>query len=118
MDNTKELHIYMGYINYKYWWNDICITLQKAYQQLNTEEKRVDTTQPHVLSTRWLRKGYIIFVYMLDGRIVRFELLKSGIIDIKDENGNDVTDKEIRVAHNLSRILFANVFGKAVEIYD
>lgn len=97
----KELHIWMGenYPNK----NDLFITLESTEKALNNNNQRVDTTQPHVCSTTWLVRGYKVFVHMLDGEVVEMKL---GYI------ANN--PKEIRVAHNLEKMLLAGCFGKSI----
>jgi hypothetical protein len=72
---------------------------------LREQDEMIHTTQPHVCSTKWLVKGYRIFVHMLDGKVVEIKL--------GCENKN--TDREIRISHNLEKLLLANVFGYATN---
>lgn len=95
---SKNLHIYMG-DNYPKN-QKLLITLQATEKALNSGESEVHTTQPHVCSTRWLVDGYRIFVHMLDEEIVEVKL------------GN-MNGREIRVSHNLEKMLLANSFGYA-----
>jgi hypothetical protein len=101
--NNKELHIWMGenYPNR----NKLWITLESTEEALNNDCDRVDSTQTHVCSTKWLVKGYKIFVHMLDGEVVEIVL----------GSGNKHTNKEIRIAHNLEKLLLANCFGYATR---
>ena len=94
----KELHIWMGMSHP----TGMAISLEETEYQLNNNEERVDTPQTHVCSTKWIKAGYKIFVHMLDGKTVEMKL---GYIE--------GYPKEIRVAHNLEKLLLANVFGKA-----
>lgn len=97
---NKELHIWMGenYPNR----NKLWITLASTEEALYNDCDRVDTTQTHVCSTKWLVKGYRIFVHMLNGEVVEMKL---------GQIGND--NREIRVAHNLEKMLLAGCFGEA-----
>lgn len=101
----KELHIWMGdnYINK----DELFISFQATEKALLNDCNRVDTVQPHFCSTTWIVRGYKVFVHMLDNEVVEMKL---GHI-----NGHP---KEIRVAHNLEKMLLANCFGYATEDYE
>jgi hypothetical protein len=101
----KEIHIWMGenYPNR----NDLFITLESTELALNNNSDRIDTTQSHVCSTKWLVKGFRIFVHMIDGEVVE---LKLGYVD--------GCDREIRIAHNLEKMLLSNCFGYATRSND
>jgi hypothetical protein len=101
--NSKELHIWMGenYPNR----NKLFITLDSTEAALYNECDRVDTTQTHVCSTEWIVKGYRIFVHMLDGEMVEITL----------GGNNKHTNREIRIAHNIEKLLLANCFGMATR---
>lgn len=100
----KELHIWMG-INYRKHikLEDMFITLEETERALNENKECIHTTQPHVCSTRWIVKGYRVFVHMLNNEVVEMKL---GYIN---ENM-----KEIRVAHNLEKMLLSGLFGQAI----
>jgi hypothetical protein len=98
----KELHIWLGD---DYPFNRISFTLESTMKALHTNHIRVNTTQPHVCNTTWLVKGYRIFVHMLDGEIVEIKL-------------GQCCDREIRITHNLEKLLLANCFGKATEEFE
>jgi hypothetical protein len=97
----KELHIWMGEDYPK---NDTFLSLAFTDKALEDEHIIINTVQPHVCSTTWIVKGYRIFVHMLDGKTVEMKLGQIG------DN-----PKEIRVAHNLERMLLANCFGLATR---
>lgn len=99
----KELHIWLGKDHPS---SDLCVSLETTEKVLHKGYKRVDTVQPHVCSTYWLQQGYRIFTHMLDGETVEMKLGKIG------DN-----PKEIRVAHNLEKMLLANCFGLATRDY-
>jgi hypothetical protein len=94
----KELHIWMGenYPNK----DNLCISLEHTERFLQAGWEIVHTTQPHVCNTTWLLKGYRIFVHMLDGETVEIKF-------------GEIKGREIRVCHNLEKMLLANCFGKA-----
>lgn len=99
----KELHIWMG-DNIP---DNLCVTLHSTLFALNNNCKMINTTQSHVCSTTWLTKGYRMFVHMIDDEEVEIKL---GHINN--------CDREIRLSHNLERLLLANCFGRAVEDYS
>lgn len=99
----KELHIWMGTSYRKnVRLDDMLITLEETEKALNNNKEYINTTQPHVCNTVWIVKGYSIFVHMLDEKIVEMKL---GHIES--------CAKEIRVAHNLEKMLLAGCFGNA-----
>ena len=103
----KELHIWMGE-NYsgEVSLDDLYLTIEATEYALNKGvEDRIDTVQPHFCNTTYLVKGYRIFVHMLDDEVVEMKL----------EYINNCA-KEIRVAHNLEKMLLCNCFGKATTI--
>lgn len=79
-------------------------SLFETHKALKNSEERVDTTQVTCCSTEWILKGCEVFVHLLDGEVV---LIKLGY--------NHTISKEIRAAHNLTRMLLANMFGYAVN---
>lgn len=99
----KELHIWMGedYLE-NVDFNNLCLTFEGTELALNNMNDRVDTVQPHFCSTTYLTKGYRIFVHMLDAEVVEMKL---GYINN--------CSKEIRIAHNLEKMLLSNCFGEA-----
>ena len=97
---NKELHVYMGMTHPMI--NTMSISLAETEWQLNHDVERINTPQTHVISTTWLVKGYRIFVHMLDDKIVEMKL---GYM------GDNL--KEIRVAHNLEKMVLAGCFGNA-----
>jgi transcription elongation factor GreA-like protein len=104
----KELHIWMK-------WNSILAKIDEKYLCLNDtlealylEKEIVHTTQIHICSTKWLEKGYRLFIHMLDDEIVEIVLGTS----------NKHTKRDIRTVHNLQRLLLSNEFGYAVEDFN
>lgn len=95
---NKELHIWMG-ISHPI---NMAVSLEETENNLNNNIQRVDTPQPHVCNTKWIAKGYRIFVHMLDGETVEMKL---------GQIGDNL--KEIRVEHNLEKLLLAGSFGKS-----
>lgn len=99
-ETIKVLHIWMGG-NYKGNCSPFT-TFQETEYALKEDFPFVETTQPHFCSTKWLTRGYRIFVHMLDNKMVEIKLGKI-----------EGCDKDIRAAHNLERLLLANCFGLA-----
>ncbi|MNL91038.1 hypothetical protein D3C81_07650 [compost metagenome] len=99
----KELHIWLGKncddSNTK---ETLCVTLEDTENALKSNKSKINTTQTHVCSTLWLTRGYRIFVHMLDDEVVEIKL---GYIK--------GYSKEIRVEHNLEKLLLSGCFGKS-----
>lgn len=99
---NKELHIWLGEDCSKVIGTEnLYLTIESTENALLNEEFRIHTVQPHFCSTDWIVKGYRVFVHMIDNEIVEMKLGKIG------DN-----PKEIRVEHNLERMLFSGCFGK------
>ena len=102
----KELHIWMG----ENWRsenknvNELIVTLESAEKALHSNKSRVDTTQTHVCSTKWLQKCYRLFVHMLDNTVVEIKL-----------GQNDSTNRIIKETYNLEKLLLAGEFGPATQ---
>lgn len=100
----REIHIYLGdKIPYL-----VSPTLKSTYDVIKDPSiKVVNTTQPHFCSTRYLIDGFRLFVHMIDEEIVEMKL---GYIE--------GCSKEIRVEHNLEKMLMANKFGLARPVNE
>lgn len=85
---------------------EIIRTLHEIEAAVKNDIDVITTTQTFAVSSENILKGYKIKVVMLDGEHV----------EIKLGNENKYTCKEIRVAHNLERMLLSNAFGYAREI--
>lgn len=102
--DNKEIHILLTQQQIDQFENNfdnVQCTIFNTEKWLDTFNK-VYTTQTHFCSTTWLVKGYRIFAHMLDDEVVEIKLGK-----------NECTDREIRVSHNLEKMLLANEFGLA-----
>ena len=97
----KELHIYM---TYDYPEETLC-DLHTTLYSLIKKGMYIHTTQTSVCSTERFREGYKIFVHMLDGDCVEIKL--------GSENKN--SSREIKMYHNLEKLLLANEFGYATD---
>ena len=93
----KELHVYLGpdypdctIVNYY----DTLTALDSGIEQ-------VHTTQPHFCSFDWVVKGYDLFLHFSSGKTINPKLGK-----------NDFTPKDLRVAHNLERMLLPMEYNK------
>ena len=91
----KQLHVFLkDYPNYIL---KTTHSLSSALSQLNNGNNLILTTQTHILNSKWLLKGYRIFVYMIDNKVV------------------EVTLDNVRIGQNLEKMVLGNVFGLAVE---
>lgn len=96
----KELHIYLDKLPEE----DIIYTFINAEKALLNNQQVVHTTQIHFCSTTWLVKGYRLFVHMPDEKIIEITLGYCGDVG-----------REIRVGHNIEKMLLAGVFGSVGE---
>lgn len=104
-DNViKEIHIWMCG-GYPIEGTDCDMYLTSL--SLQNENPIVHTTQPHFCSTRRFEEGYRLFVHLIDSSVVEIKL-----------GTNECTGREIKQTHNLEKLLLANEFGKAVEVYE
>ena len=107
--NKKEIHIFLDFIhNYK---SDVLeyghyvgmrYSMAETQRDINRGHNIIFTYQTSACSTENLIKGYRIFVYMLDGQKVEIKL---GV--------DNACAKEIRVNHNIEKMLLGNMFGVA-----
>ena len=82
--------------------NSFFFTVEGTQKALDSELERVNTVQPLFCCTIWFLKGYRLFVHMLDRKTVEIKLGKM-----------NETSREIRVYHNLEKMLLSNEFGLA-----
>lgn len=90
----KELHVWLKNPNNGFFYASYLDTLEA----ISKNEKRIDTTQPHFLHFSY---GYRLFVHT----------------DSNDLDGHEITlgecegtNREIRVAHNIEKMLIAGEF--------
>ena len=88
--------------------DNLCITVESTDIALAINQERIDTVQPHFCSTRYIIPpfNYKMFVHLLDNKVIEMKLGHIG------DN-----PKEIRVAHNLEKMVFADAFGEATITY-
>ena len=94
-----EFHIWL---HTEIWSYSICATYLDTDISLKNKEPIIHTTQTHFCSTKRFEEGYRLFVHLIDGNTVEIKL-----------GENDCTSKEIRMEHNLEKLLLANEFGVA-----
>ena len=93
----KELHIYLNG-NYP---PDTITNYADTMSAIETGKEIVITTQPHFCSFDWaLDHGYNLCVHMLDDSVIWPKI-----------GSNDFTDKELRRAHRLEKMLLAGAFN-------
>lgn len=107
--DKKEIHVYLDFIHnysaevmpYGYY---VGISHSRSELQRDIEEEKniIFTTQTSACKTEYLELGYRIFVYLLDGTVKE---LKFGHID--------GLNKDIRMAHNLEKMLISGMFGQS-----
>lgn len=103
MAGIKELHVWLDDTYPKE--NKMFFSLDSTLTELEKGSSVIHTTQTYCFSTEWIDKGYRIFAHLLDGTTIEIKL-----------GSNSCTPKEIRKAHNISRMLLANAFGLARRI--
>lgn len=99
MDTDKKLHVWLKCPNYIHiLGKDIYDDYIDTKSAIERGDKVIHTTQPHFLRFRY---GYRLFVHT----------------DRNDANGHEITlgecegtNKEIREAHNIEKMLFAGTF--------
>ena len=97
--NKPQIHFYFGGANGQY--PDGTVHTYKLTELLiELESERIDTTQIVLCTTDLFRKGYRIFIHPAQGKM----------FEIKLGDNSPYTDKEIRMGHNLYKMLIAGTF--------
>ncbi len=98
--NEKQIHFYFGGTDGRY--SDGAVHTYKLTKLLiELESERIDTTQIILCKTDLFRKGYKIFIHPVEGNA----------FEIKLGDNSPYTDKEIRMGHNLYKMLIAGTFN-------
>ena len=94
-----EIHFYESYLMVP---ADVPRSLgwTETKEAVAQKQVMIHTVQMGLLSTRLIEAGYRVFVHPVEGRVYEIRL---------DEK-NDCTDKELRPAHNLFRMWEAGAF--------
>jgi len=94
-NNEKQIHFYFGpYLDGTV--NSYVLTKDI----INVGFKYIHTTQIVLCTTDLFRKGYRIFIHPVQGNV----------FEIKLGDNSPYTDKEIRMGHNLYKMLIAGTF--------
>lgn len=97
--NKKQIHFYFG--NYSDPTIHSYTLTQIAINSMNYS--RINTTQIVLCTTDLFRKGYRIFIHPAKGNT----------FEIKLGDNSPYTDKDIRMGHNLYKLLIAGTFNTA-----
>lgn len=96
----KQIHFYFGGHNNLYPGTTVN-TYKLTKLLIEVEAEKIDTTQIVLCTTDLFRKGYRIFIHPVLG----------DIFEIKLGDNSPYTDKEIRMGHNLYKMLIAGTFN-------
>lgn len=100
--NKPQIHFYFGGPNGQYP-DGTVHTYRTTKLLIELESERIDTTQIVLCTTDLFRKGYRIFIHPTKGNM----------FEIKLGDNSPYTDKEIRMEHNLYKMLIAGTFNTA-----
>lgn len=86
-----------------YYFEDCCVEFfyDTTLEMINERRPYIRTTQMALLSTDLIAKGYRIFVHDKDGEY-----------EIKLGGGNERTNKDLRMEHNILKMWLAGEFNK------
>lgn len=101
-EKQKEIYFYFCMPEEIEIWDEMCVYPCDITYCLSKNEPIIHTTVYHYCTTRLFELGYRIFIYPYKGEM--FELTLGACAN---------TDREIRMAHNLEKMLFAGVFDTA-----
>lgn len=90
-----ELHIYLD----KYPANTLH-SYTETLEALENHQLVVNTTNTYFCKTEYIEKGYSLFIHFADGTKTQ---IKFGF--------NESCNKELRKAHNIEKMMYANAFG-------
>jgi hypothetical protein len=97
----KELHIWLDN-NYP---EDTLTTYNETAREISIRQSYINTTQIHFCHTRWLEEGYRLFLHTkADCKEVKLGM-------------NDAYWREIKVGHNLEKLLLINDFKIDIDTY-
>ncbi len=97
MRNELHIHLHNDYNNY-------CLTdVSETAWSIRTRHKVIHTTMTHFFSTYLLRIGYDLIVHTSKKEWFEVRLIDDKIVC-------DRTDKELRMAHNLEKMLWGGRF--------
>lgn len=98
--NEKQIHFYF---DNQYPEDETLHTYRLTELLIKVESERIDTTQIVLCTTDLFRKGYRIFIHPTKG----------DMFEIKLGDNSPYTDKDIRMEHNLYKMLIAGTFDTA-----
>ena len=100
--NKKKIHFYFGGVDGRYP-DGTVHTYRLTELLIEVESERIDTTQIVLCTTDLFKKGYRIFIHPVKG----------SMFEIKLGDNSPYTDREIRMGHNLYKMLIAGTFDTA-----
>lgn len=99
--NKKQIHFYFGGPVDGTYPDGAVHTYRLSALLIELESERIDTTQIVLCTTDLFKKGYRIFIHPVKGPM----------FEIKLGDNSPYTDKEIRMGHNLYKMLIAGTFN-------
>lgn len=107
---SKQLHVWLDHEDFTKFANPsdfLCVSHARTITSLKRRESIIHTTCTHFLTFDMMELGYRLFVHLPGNKIHEIKI-----------GDNDWTDRELRFAHNLERLLYAGAMGELIDWND